>query len=175
MDDYAKIYYEQGKYAKAATLLSDVVPIYRGTEEAENALWLLAMSYFNQKDYLSAGEYFVRYANNYPRGKHAMESRFNVAYGDYKDSPDARLDQEITRRAIKEIDSFVDVYPHSSFYSTYLAAAYFYMNRYNRARKMLPDVSPAMLAEICPEIISHPLLGPLVPADPWNNSEEQKL
>lgn len=69
----------------------------------------------------------------------------------------------------------LDVYPHSSFYSTYLAAAYFYMNRYNRARKMLPDVSPAMLAEICPEIISHPLLGPLVPADPWNNSEEQKL
>lgn len=112
--DYAKVYYEQGKYAKAATLLSDVVPIYRGTEEAENALWLLAMSYFKQKDYLSAGEYFVRYANNYPRGKHAMESRFNVAYGDYKDSPDARLDQEITRRAIKEIDSFVDVYPHSS-------------------------------------------------------------
>lgn len=112
--DYAKIYFEQGKYAKAATLLSDVVPIYRGTEEAENALWLLAMSYFNQKDYLNAGEYFVRYANNYPRGKHAMEARFNVAYGDYKDSPDARLDQEITRRAIKEIDSFVDTYPNSS-------------------------------------------------------------
>lgn len=112
--DYAKIYFEQGKYSRAATLLTDVVPIYRGTEEAENALWLLAMSYFNQKDYLSAGEYFVRYANNYPRGKHTMESRFNVAYGDYKDSPDARLDQEVTRRAIKELDSFVDLYPHSA-------------------------------------------------------------
>ncbi len=64
----------------------------------------------------------------------------------------------------------LDVYPHSPFYCTYLAAAYFYTNRYNRARKMLPDVSPAMLAEICPEIISHPLLGPLIPADPYNNS-----
>ena len=112
--EYAKTYFEQGKYSKAATLLTDVVPIYRGTEEAENALWLLAMSYFNQKDYLSAGEYFVRYANNYPRGKHAMEARFNVAYGDYKDSPDARLDQEVTKRAIKELDSFVDLYPHSA-------------------------------------------------------------
>ena len=50
--DYAKVYYEQGKYSKAATLLTDVVPIYRGTEDAENALWLLAMSYFKQKDYL---------------------------------------------------------------------------------------------------------------------------
>lgn len=112
--EYAKVYFEQGKYSRAATLLSDVVPIYRGTEEAENAMWLLAMSYFNQKDYLSAGEYFARYANNYPRGKHAMEARFNVAYGDYKDSPDARLDQDITKRAIKELDSFVEVYPNSA-------------------------------------------------------------
>ena len=112
--DYAKIYFEQGKYNRAATLLTDVVPIYRGTEEAENALWMLAMSYFNQKDYLSAGEYFVRYANNYPRGEHVVQARFNVAYGDYKDSPDARLDQEITKRAIKEIDSFVDMFPHNA-------------------------------------------------------------
>lgn len=112
--EYAKIYYEQGRYSRAATLLTDVVPIYRGTEEAENAMWLLGMSYFKQDDYLSAGEYFVRYANNYPRGKHAMEARFYVAYGDYKDSPDARLDQEVTRRAIKEIDSFIDLYPRSA-------------------------------------------------------------
>lgn len=112
--DYAKVYYEQGRYSRSATLLTDVVSYYRGTEEAENALWLLAMSYFNQKDYLSAGEYFVRYANNYPRGKHAMEARFNVAYGDYKDSPDARLDQTVTRRAIKELDSFIETYPRSA-------------------------------------------------------------
>lgn len=112
--EYAKIYFDQGKYGRSATLLTDVVPIYRGTEEAENAMWLLAMSYFKQKDYLSAGEYFVRYANNYPRGKHSMEARFNVAYGDYMDSPDARLDQEVTRRAIKELDSFVENYPHSA-------------------------------------------------------------
>lgn len=67
----------------------------------------------------------------------------------------------------------LDVYPHSPFYCTYLAAAYFYTNRYNRARKMLPDVSPAMLAELCPEIIKHPLLGPLVPADPYNNDSRK--
>lgn len=112
--EYAKVYYEQGKYNRAATLLSDVVPIYRGTEEAENALWLLAMSYFKQDDYLSAGEYFVRYANNYPKGKNAMMARFNVAYGDYKDAPDARLDQTITKRAIKELDSFCDLYANNS-------------------------------------------------------------
>ena len=65
----------------------------------------------------------------------------------------------------------LEVYPHSPFYSTYLAAAYFYTNRYNRARKMLPDVSPRMLAELCPEIVKHPLLGPLIPSDPYNNTQ----
>lgn len=112
--EYAKVYYENGKYARAATLLTECTQIYRGTEEAENSMWLLAMSYFKQKDYLSAGEYFARYANNYPRGKHAMEARFNVAYGDYRDSPDARLDQDVTRRAIKEIDQFIETYPNSA-------------------------------------------------------------
>ncbi len=67
---------------------------------------------------------------------------------------------------IQFAEESLEVYPHSSFYCTYLAAAYFYENRYNRARKMLPDVSPALLAELCPELIAHPLLGPLVPTDP---------
>ena len=111
--DYAKVYYEKGKYTRSATLLTDVVAVYRGTEDAENALYLLAMSHFKMKDYLSAGEYFARYCNLYPRGKRAEESRFNMAYGDYKDSPDARLDQEVTQRAIKELDAFVEMYPRS--------------------------------------------------------------
>ncbi len=42
-----------------------------------------------------------------------MESRFNLAYGDFIDSPDARLDQDITQKAIKELDSFVEMYPRS--------------------------------------------------------------
>jgi len=111
--EYSKMYYEQKKYTRSATLLTDVVPIYRGTEKAEEALYLLAMSYFNVKDYVSSGEYFQRYINNYPRGSKVMECRFNMAYGDYIDSPDARLDQDITKKAIKELDNFIDMYPRS--------------------------------------------------------------
>lgn len=67
----------------------------------------------------------------------------------------------------------LEVYPHSPFYSSYLAAAYFYTNRYNRARRMLPDVDPVFLAELCPEIMTHPLLGLLVPTVP-NVNQVQK-
>lgn len=68
----------------------------------------------------------------------------------------------------------LEIYPHNPFYSSYLAASYFYTNRYNRARRMLPDVSPALLSELCPEIMVHPLLGPLVPADPYSDNSENK-
>jgi len=111
--EYAKMYYDQKKYSRAVALLEDVVPMYRGTEQAEDALYLLAMSYFNIRDYLSSGEYFARYCNSYPRGKYAEEARFKLAYGDYKASPDARLDQATTHTAIKELDSFIETYPNS--------------------------------------------------------------
>ncbi|MDO4497008.1 MAG: outer membrane protein assembly factor BamD [Bacteroidales bacterium] len=111
--EYAKMYYEQKKYSRASTLLTDVVPIYRGTEMAEDALYLLSMSYFNMHDYISSGEYFQRYINNYPRGSKVQQCRFNMAYGDYQDSPDARLDQSVTKKAIKELDHFIELYPRS--------------------------------------------------------------
>lgn len=112
--EFAKVYFERGKYNKAAVLLGEVAPIFRGTEKAEEASFMLAESHFYMKDYLSSGEYYTRYVNNYPRGKYVEDARFKIAYGDYLDAPDARLDQTVTKRAIKEIDSFLDIYPRSS-------------------------------------------------------------
>ncbi len=59
----------------------------------------------------------------------------------------------------------LEIYPQHPFYSTYLVAASFYTNRYNRASRSLPYVSPSLLHEICPEIFSHPRLAPLIPDD----------
>ncbi len=59
----------------------------------------------------------------------------------------------------------LEIYPQHPFYSTYLAAAYFRTNRYNSAAQQMPFVSPGMLAEICPELLSHPRLGALMPPE----------
>lgn len=111
--EFAKVYFSRGKYNKAATLLGDVAPIYRGTEKAEEAKFMQAECYFYMNDYMSAGEYYTRYVNDFPRGKYVQDARYKIAYGDFLDSPDARLDQATTKRAIKEIDSFIDLYPRS--------------------------------------------------------------
>lgn len=59
----------------------------------------------------------------------------------------------------------LEIYPQHPFYSTYLAAAYFQTNRYNRAAQMMPFVSPSLLAEICPALLAHPRLGALMPPE----------
>lgn len=59
-------------------------------------------------------------------------------------------------------DESLQLYPHDTFYSTYLAAAYFYTNRYNRFRRLLPDVMPSVLRELCPEAWERPALAPLL-------------
>jgi len=111
--DYAKKYYEEGKYSRTATLLEDVVKMTRTTSRGEEALYLLAQSYYKMKDYSTAAEYFKTYYTTYPKGDYAELSRFYSAYGLYLDSPDPRLDQSDTYRAMQQFQDYIELYPQS--------------------------------------------------------------
>ena len=110
---YAKKYFNEKKYAKAATLLEEVVPIFKGSAYAEESLYLLAQTYYGQKDYQTASEYFKTYYNTYPKGEFAELSRFYSGYGLYLDSPDPRLDQSQTYEAISQMQLYMEYYPQS--------------------------------------------------------------
>jgi len=110
---YAKKYFNQGKYVRSATLLEEVVPIFRGRSEAEESLYLLAQSYYGQKDYQTASEYFKQYYQTYPKGEFVELARFYSGYGLYLDSPDARLDQTQTYEAIAQLQLYMEYYPQS--------------------------------------------------------------
>jgi len=111
--DYAKKYYEEGKYSRTATLLEDVVKMTRTTSRGEEALYLLAQSYYKMKDYSTAAEYFKTYYTTYPKGDYAELSRFYSAYGLYLDSPDPRLDQSDTYKSMQQFQDFIELYPQS--------------------------------------------------------------
>ena len=111
--EYAKRAFDERKFTQAATILETVYTPLRGTANGEEALFLLAMSNFENKDYLNSGLYFKTYYSRYPRGKFAELSRFYSGYGYYLDSPDPQLDQTATRKAIEELQSFIDYYPES--------------------------------------------------------------
>ena len=108
-------YFNEKQYVKSQTLLDDVSSYYKGTERSEDVLAYLARSYMGQKAYESATDYYQAYIRNYPKGKYAAEAYFQVGHCQYLDSPDARLDQGITRQAIEAFTQFVELYPESPY------------------------------------------------------------
>jgi len=106
-------YFDKGDYMRAQTLFDEVTRYYRGTERAETLLNYIASSYMGQKDYYSASEYYKTYVRTYPKGKHVQEAKFMIGYCYYLDSPDARLDQVNTKKAIEAFQEFVDIYPEN--------------------------------------------------------------
>lgn len=111
--DKAKEYYDLEDYDKAATLLKEVVPIFKGTSLAEESLYLQAMAYFRQKDYLFAEHFFNQIIRTYPRHEKLKECYFNRAYCFYQQSPRAKLDQSPSQQAIEAFAIFMDLFPEA--------------------------------------------------------------
>ncbi len=110
-------YFNQQEYVKAQQLLDDVSIYYKGTERSEDVLCYLARCYLGQKSYTTASEYYQAYVRNYPKGKYITEARFQIGHSYFLDAPDARLDQQSTRKAIQSFEEFVDMYPESPYAS----------------------------------------------------------
>ena len=109
----AKSYFGEGKYTKAAALLESLTHILKGTQDAEESLYMLAMCYYNQEDYVTASHYFTSYYNTYPRGVFTELARFHSGKALFLDTPEARLDQSSTYSAISELQMFMEYFPQS--------------------------------------------------------------
>ena len=110
----AKEYFAKGQNTKAATLLEELVNILKGMMNGEEALYMQAMTYFNQGDYVTASHYFNTYYTTYPRGTYTELARFNCGRALYLDTPEPRLDQSSTYKAIEELQMFIEYFPMSS-------------------------------------------------------------
>ncbi|KAA6335115.1 Outer membrane protein assembly factor BamD [termite gut metagenome] len=110
----AKNYFAKGQYEKSITLLNELITILKGTDKGEESLYMLGMSYYNSKDYLTASQTFITYYNSYPRGSFTELARFHSGKALYLETPEARLDQSSTYEAIQELQNFLDYYPQSN-------------------------------------------------------------
>lgn len=111
--EYAKELYFRGKYIQCYELLEQMVMIFKGTDKAEESLFMNAMCYYNIKDYETASLYFDKYVQTYPKGTYAEDARYYNGMSSYYQSPDPRLDQTPTYTAIKELQSFIEFFPYS--------------------------------------------------------------
>ncbi|MFA6809210.1 MAG: outer membrane protein assembly factor BamD [Eubacteriales bacterium] len=110
----AKNYFAKGQYNRSATLLNDLIAILKGTDKAEESLYMLGMCYYNQKDYQTASQTFIQYCNVYPRGTYAELARFHAGKALYLDTPEPRLDQSATYSAIQQLQTFMEYFPKST-------------------------------------------------------------
>lgn len=111
--DYAKRAFENGKYVQTYTLLKDIATQLKGSDKAEESLYLLGLAYFENKEYEEAASYFQTYYGRYPKGKYAELARYYSGYSYYLDSPEPQLDQSGTVKAIAELQAFLDFFPRS--------------------------------------------------------------
>jgi len=106
-------YYELEQYSRAIGLLTDIIPIYRGTVKAEILNYYYAMAHYNMRDYIMASHYFRSFATAFPNSEHVENFLFLSAYSKYLESPRSSLDQTNTIEAIRELQSFINRFPGS--------------------------------------------------------------
>lgn len=129
----SKTLYEKGRFGEAARAFETVLSLGRGTEIAEESQYLLAESYFKNKEYLIAASEYRRYVTFHPRSDRRKDAEFMEALSYYKMSPRFKLDQADTERAITLFRIFIGKYPDSDRVAE--AAAYLDEMRLKLARK----------------------------------------
>ena len=111
--EYAKECFAMGKFQHAAILLSDQVMLQKGRQNAQESLYLLAMSQYKNRDYEAASATFKKYFQSYPKGDYAEQACYHIGQALYQSVPEPRLDQTPTVGAINAYQTFLDYYPDS--------------------------------------------------------------
>ncbi len=111
---YANHYLDQEDYLKALPLFEELIPAYRLQPRGEESYYKYAMCYYGIRDYYMAGYYFKSFVRNNPSSALSEDALFYSALSHVKTSPESELDQTETRKAIDELQLFIDLYPESS-------------------------------------------------------------
>lgn len=111
--EYAKECFAQGKHSRVVSLLGDMITVKKGTDDAEEALYMLGMSQFLTHDFESASETMKKYTQSYPKGLFFEHAAFYVGQSLYQSAPEPRLDQTPTIGAINAYQTFLDQCPES--------------------------------------------------------------
>lgn len=111
--EFAKECFAMGKYSQAEALLQALVTFQKGTENAEECLYMLAMTQFANRDFEMAATTFKKYCTSYPKGIFAERSYYYHGISLYNGTPEPRLDQSLTVSAINSLQQFLDVFPES--------------------------------------------------------------
>ena len=106
-------YYEKDDFNRAATLLFELIGVFRGTEKSEVAHFTYANCLYKTNQFLLAGHYYRTFVQSYPTSALREEAQFMTAYCNYQLSANPLLDQTETYQALEGFQLFINLFPHS--------------------------------------------------------------
>ncbi|MFO0323156.1 MAG: outer membrane protein assembly factor BamD [Bacteroidota bacterium] len=110
----ANDYYKKGNYVKASGLYEELIPVFKGSDKAEDIYYNFSFCNYYQGDYALSQYHFKNYYRSFPFGKHSEECLFMNAYCYFLNSPAYKLDQTDTKNAMAELQNFIDKFPEST-------------------------------------------------------------
>lgn len=108
-------YYENKDYYRAGVLFEDLVPLIKGTKEAETTQLNYGYCQFYQKQYVLSSYYFKRFAENFPRSEFVEDALYMEVKSLYLDVPEYTLDQTNNYAALDKIQDFFRKYPKTKY------------------------------------------------------------
>lgn len=107
----AKAMYENRDLLEAMNEFTVITLQYQGSAVAPDAQFYLGECRFARGEYLLAAFEYSVVKRNYPASPRVADATYKSAMCYYNLSPKSTLDQQYTRKAIDEFQSFVEYYP----------------------------------------------------------------
>jgi len=108
----AKEMFDDRDLQDAANEFTIITLQYQGSSVAADAQYYLAECRYERHDYILAAFEYAVLRRNYPASSRVADAQFKLALCYYYRSPKSQLDQEFTRKAIDEFQTFVEYYPN---------------------------------------------------------------
>jgi len=107
----AQLRYDRHEYTGAIELLKGYLQYQTGAGDLDQAHFLLGMCYVQDKDWPMAATEFGLVTTDFADSPRAADAHYWLALSYWKQSHPAAYDQEMTRRAIAQVDRFLALYP----------------------------------------------------------------
>lgn len=108
---YARNLLAEEKYERAIVELESLMFETRATAIEDDVLFALAEAYYDSEQYLLAIDIYKRLLEQTPGSPLAEESQFKLAKSHKELSPSFSRDQEHTKKAIREFQLYLELYP----------------------------------------------------------------
>ena len=111
---YAYNWFQKGNYYEAIPVIEDAMPYFKGSDTAEKLYFMLAESYFFNKEYTVAAYHFKTFRDIYPRSYKSEIAAYKIAECYRQEVPRLDLEQTDTEKAIEYYKNFISEYPQST-------------------------------------------------------------